>query len=314
MSSLRTAADGGRSPAHPQGGILSPLLANIALSVLDEHFTQKWEALGPSWTRIKRRRAGEPVMRLVRYADDFVVMVGGSRNDAEALRDEVAAVLAPMGLRLSAAKTRVCHIDEGFDFLGWRIQRRDRRSRTNKKAVYTYPSKKSLASVVGKVRRLTKRARHRTLSDLLGRLNPGAAGLVQLFPSRSIKTNLRLPGPLRVLAGGRMVEETTPRIEHAHPGPSLPPRMGDQQREDRNVPTKAVRRRAIPLPGHQDSHTMGEHNHNSGMNTWRAGCSGSCTSGSDPNLAGVLCFAWSEGVWWWRVSTTWGGVGGWWWG
>ena len=60
----------------------------------------------------------------VRYADDFVVMVTGQRDDAEALWDEVAAVLAPMGLRLSEEKTRVCHIDEGFDFLGWRIQRR----------------------------------------------------------------------------------------------------------------------------------------------------------------------------------------------
>ena len=64
-------------------------------------------------------------------------MVRGTRNDAEALRDEVAAVLAPMGLRLSDDKTRVCHIDEGFDFLGWRIQRRAWRSRANKKAVYT---------------------------------------------------------------------------------------------------------------------------------------------------------------------------------
>jgi hypothetical protein len=56
----------------PQGGILSPLLANIALSGLDEHFARKWEALGPRWTRAKRRRAGEPAMRLIRYADDFV--------------------------------------------------------------------------------------------------------------------------------------------------------------------------------------------------------------------------------------------------
>ena len=53
----------------PQGGILSPLLANIALSTLDEHFAHKWEALGPEWTRAKRRRAGEPVMKLIRYAD-----------------------------------------------------------------------------------------------------------------------------------------------------------------------------------------------------------------------------------------------------
>jgi RNA-directed DNA polymerase len=93
----------------PQGGILSPLLANIALSVLDEHFTQKWEALGPSWTRAKHRRDGVPAMRLVRYADDIVVMIAGTRDDADALWDEVGQVLAPMGLRLSEEKTRVCH-------------------------------------------------------------------------------------------------------------------------------------------------------------------------------------------------------------
>ena len=131
---------------HPQGGILSPLLANIALSVIDEHFTQKWEALGPSWTRAKHRRAGVPAMRLVRYADDFVVMIAGTRDDAEALWDEVGQVLAPMGLRLSEEKTRVCHIDEGFDFLGWRIQRRRWKGRNGKRAVYTYPSKKSGSS------------------------------------------------------------------------------------------------------------------------------------------------------------------------
>jgi group II intron reverse transcriptase/maturase len=56
----------------PQGGILSPLLANIALSVLDEYFTHKWDALGPAWTRAKHRRAGDRVMKLVRYADDCV--------------------------------------------------------------------------------------------------------------------------------------------------------------------------------------------------------------------------------------------------
>jgi len=86
--------------------------------VLDEHFTAKWEALGPAWTRAKHRRTGVPTMRIVRYADDFLVMVHGTRDDADALWAEVTAVLAPMGLRLSEEKTRVCHIDEGFDFLG----------------------------------------------------------------------------------------------------------------------------------------------------------------------------------------------------
>jgi RNA-directed DNA polymerase len=165
----------------PQGGILSPLLANIALSGLDEHFARKWAALGPEWTRTKHRRAGVPTMRLVRYADDFVVMVAGTRDDAEALRDEVATVLAPMGLRLSEAKTRVVHIDEGFDFLGWRIQRRSWRGRIGRRAVYTYPSKKALASVMEKVRSLTKREKHRTLADLLRRLNPVLRGWCTYF-------------------------------------------------------------------------------------------------------------------------------------
>ena len=165
----------------PQGGILSPLLANIALSVLDEHFARKWEALGPAWTRAKRRRSGTPACRLVRYADDFVVMVGGTRADAEALRAEVNSVLAPMGLRLSVQKTRVCHIDEGFDFLGWRIQRRRWEGRTGKRAVYTYPSKEALASVMGKVRRLTRRPRHRTLADLLRQLNSVLRGWCNYF-------------------------------------------------------------------------------------------------------------------------------------
>ena len=167
--------------ATPQGGILSPLLANIALSVLDEHFARKWEALGAEWTRIKRRRAGVPAMRIIRYADDFVVMVAGQRGDAEALWDEVGAVLAPMGLRLSEEKTKVWHIDEGFDFLGWRIQRRSWRGRAGKQAVYTYPSKKALASVTVKVRSLTRRHKHRTLADLLRSVNPVLRGWCNYF-------------------------------------------------------------------------------------------------------------------------------------
>ena len=116
--------------------------------------------LGPPWTRKKRTRKGLATWRLVRYADDFVVLVKGTRAHAQALCEEAAAVLAPMGLGLSAAKTRITHIDEGFDFLGFRIQRR-RRAGTNQRYVYTYPSKKALQAIVGKVRTLT----HRTRTD-----------------------------------------------------------------------------------------------------------------------------------------------------
>jgi RNA-directed DNA polymerase len=168
------------STGTPQGGILSPLLANVALSVLDEHFAAAWQATGTSYQRVKRRRAGLPNHRMVRYADDFVVLVAGNQAHAEALREEVAAVLAPMGLRLSAAKTRVCHIDEGFDFLGFRIQRRRKRG-TDKRVVYTYPSKKALASIVGRVRELTRRTSHPTLAALLRQLNPVLQGWCAYF-------------------------------------------------------------------------------------------------------------------------------------
>src|SRR6266851_7991572 len=84
----------------PQGGILSPLLSNIALSALDEHFDrQRRQEMGNDRQRAKRRRHGQGNWKLIRYADDFVLMVSGDRHHAEALRQEVAAVLAPLGLR-----------------------------------------------------------------------------------------------------------------------------------------------------------------------------------------------------------------------
>src|SRR5262245_37376152 len=65
----------------PQGAILSPVLANVALSVLDEHFVKARSAMGDSNARRARRRKGLPNYRLVRYADDFVVLVVGTRTD-----------------------------------------------------------------------------------------------------------------------------------------------------------------------------------------------------------------------------------------
>ena len=70
----------------PQGGILSPLLANIALSALDDHFAEIWQATETSNRRQGIRKRGGATYRLVRYADDFVVMVYGTREHAEALR------------------------------------------------------------------------------------------------------------------------------------------------------------------------------------------------------------------------------------
>lgn len=220
----------------PQGGILSPLLANIALSVLDEHFARKWEALGPEWTRAKHRRAGGAVMKIVRYADDFVVMLAGQRADADALWAEVGAVLAPMGLRLSEEKSRICHIDEGFDFLGWRIQRRAWRNRTGKRRLHL-----SIEEGTGLDRgQSTDVDSPSQSSDACGPTTPaqpGVAGMVQLFPSRRVVTDVRLSRPFRLLANRRLAPETTPWTEQAHPHTALPARLANPRRRNRDVPT-----------------------------------------------------------------------------
>jgi RNA-directed DNA polymerase len=164
----------------PQGGILSPLLANIALSALDDEFAREWqESMSTEHQRRRRRDQGQGNWRLIRYADDFVVMVSGTREHAEALRDKVQAALAPIGLRLSEAKTRVVHLDEGFDFLGFRIQRRRKRG-TNKRVVYTYPSRRSVSRAKEKVRALTHRS-STTLQELLPRLNAVVRGWCNYF-------------------------------------------------------------------------------------------------------------------------------------
>jgi RNA-directed DNA polymerase len=165
----------------PQGSILSPLLSNVALSVLDEHIAQG--PGGPAATpyeRAKRRRQGLPNYRLCRYADDWCLAVSGTKEHAEALREEIAGVLATMGLRLSPEKTLVTHIDEGLVFLGWRIQRHRKRG-TGKSYVYVYPAKKSLAAVMAKVQTICRVNTNLPLDALLHPLNRMLPGWTTYF-------------------------------------------------------------------------------------------------------------------------------------
>jgi len=167
----------------PQGGILSPLLANIALSVLDEHLHRPWQPGGLMSTgdRRKGRQAkGLPQWRSIRYADDFAVMVHGTQADAFSLSEEIAGVLAPMGLRLSAEKTRIVHLSEGFSFLGFRIQRRPKRG-TTKSYVYTFIDQRPIRSVKAKIRALTHRLSQQDLKSVLTRLNQVMHGWANYF-------------------------------------------------------------------------------------------------------------------------------------
>jgi RNA-directed DNA polymerase len=138
----------------PQGGILSPLLANIALSVLDEHFDREWARHGGEWNRRRHRQRGGATYHLVRYADDFVIMVNGTRDHAQALWGVIEGILAEVGLCLAPEKTRLVHLDEGFDFLGFRIQRH-RQWGSERRHVYSYPSRKSQTAIRRKVKAVT---------------------------------------------------------------------------------------------------------------------------------------------------------------
>jgi RNA-directed DNA polymerase len=166
----------------PQGGILSPLLANIALSALDDHFSRQWhEEMGTGEQRRTRRKHGQGNWKLIRYADDLVLMVSGDRHHAEALREQVTAVLAPLGLRLAPEKTRTVHIDEGFDFLGFHVRRMRKRG-TSKYYVYTVPSRKAVQAIKDKVSAKTYRStRHMDLDELITSLNRSLAGWANYF-------------------------------------------------------------------------------------------------------------------------------------
>jgi group II intron reverse transcriptase/maturase len=147
----------------PQGSPISPLLANIALHVLDE----AWETEG--------RRLGT----LVRYADDLVVLTP-SQHRAELARELVAATLARLGLRLHPDKTRiVClrHGDGGFDFLGFHHRMVESWKRPGRFYLQHWPSPRAMASIRAKVRERTQR-RFATaeLTVVIDHLNPVLRG------------------------------------------------------------------------------------------------------------------------------------------
>jgi RNA-directed DNA polymerase len=193
---------GDRRDTHtgtPQGGILSPLLANIALSALDEHVMAPWKpggTMSTQYLRARRRARGSATWRLVRYADDFVILVHGGEDHTQALREDVARVLYPLGLRLSPAKTRVVHMSDGFDFLGFHIQWR-RKQGTNQWYVYTFVAKRPIRSLKAKIRALTRRTSQQDLGTVLTRLNQVMHGWANYFRhavAKSVPTLGATPG------------------------------------------------------------------------------------------------------------------------
>jgi group II intron reverse transcriptase/maturase len=157
----------------PQGGVISPLLSNIYLHVLDRIWEDRCAHLGT----------------LVRYADDFVVMCDTNAAVEEAQR-RVSAVLTRLGLELHPEKTRTVDLSrgrEGFDFLGCHLHKRMsgpiwERKRQRVYYLHRWPSQRAMARVRARVRALTPRSRcHVDLREVIAQLNPVLRGWGQYF-------------------------------------------------------------------------------------------------------------------------------------
>jgi RNA-directed DNA polymerase len=159
----------------PQGGVISPLLSNIYLHVLDRVWARHCAHLG----------------ELVRYADDFVVMCGDARDCEEAQR-RIEHVLGRLGLKLHPHKTRRVELTdgkEGFDFLGCHLHKRMsgrlwEQKRLRRYYLHRWPSQRAMKRVRTRVRELTPRWRcHQDVRGVIAELNPVLRGWGQYFRS-----------------------------------------------------------------------------------------------------------------------------------
>ncbi len=153
------------SRGTPQGGVISPLLSNIYLNLLDRIWDRR--------NLDKRLQA-----RLVRYADDFVVLC---RRDTERPQAWVRAILARMGLLLNPKKTGVCNTyQSGTEFLGFHFQMS--KSRKDRWYPLVTPAKSSLTRIRQRIKAITGRERGSIpLAEILGQLNMTVRGWVNYF-------------------------------------------------------------------------------------------------------------------------------------
>ena len=141
----------------PQGGIISPTLATMTLNgmetMLHQHFGKKGSG-----------KAYKNKVNLIKYADDFVV-TGTSQNVLEEAKAMIEAFLNKRGLSLSAEKTRIVHIDNGFDFLGWTLRKYGGK-------LLIKPAKKNVQAHSRKVRATIKGMRTAKQEEVIAKLNP----------------------------------------------------------------------------------------------------------------------------------------------
>jgi len=138
----------------PQGGGLSPLLANVYLHELDKWWSENYDLNQSGKAARRRKYLGNFI--LVRYCDDFIILSNGTKEAAKTVKDKVAAFLwDELKLELSPEKTAITHATEGFDFLGFHIEKY-----LDRKGVLISPSRSNIQGVKDKIARHLDRRNH----------------------------------------------------------------------------------------------------------------------------------------------------------
>ena len=147
----------------PQGGIISPTLANMALDGLQAMLAENF--------KLRRTKMGyfNPMVNLVRYADDFIITCSDRETLETLVRPAVSEFLQARGLTLSEEKTKITHIDEGFDFLGFNV-------RKYKGTLLIKPSKKNVKEFLAKIKAIIRKNQAIRQDKLIGLLNPVITG------------------------------------------------------------------------------------------------------------------------------------------
>ena len=141
-----------------QGGVISPLLSNVYLHVFDEKMSEAGYAL-------------------TRYCDDWLIVCHSRREAEQALASARAVLEGELGLRIHPDKTRIVHITQGFEFLGYKIkQGKGMKYKKGKPDLYAYPRDRSIEHFKNRVRQITNRRNPKTLEGLLDELNPVIRG------------------------------------------------------------------------------------------------------------------------------------------
>jgi len=160
----------------PQGGVVSPVLSNVLLTPFDREMRQRG-------------------YQLTRYPDDWVVTCK-SAAEARSAVDAARRILKQLGVELHPQKTRIVHVRYGFEFLGYKIKRGERklylpeskiRSQVQQGALYAYPKEKSIRRFMDQVRQRTKRRTPLQTEELIAELNPLVRGWGEYYKRAHVR-------------------------------------------------------------------------------------------------------------------------------